>query len=282
MEHQLSYAPPPAWLRRKAYHRLLIIGVLLVLAGVGWRWGPRVLRRATLMYWQRRCMNCALPPDCVVLDDSPDAKERWAARPGYLWHSSAPVQRSRPAEREGGTRFAYLPSPEWAKLSHLTAPTSSGKPSPGIANVFLHRRSAAETERLIVVDAATSYDAIPIDFIPPGSALNLVAYIYEPVGWSGSRLPAMKRYNVVVASFPDGTRTRMFAAQPDPTDDSKFRIVFELNGERFSIACQMRGGDLLDMVPSRGEFVSAPMKYGQLIFWEPFESADGVPSSRSP
>ena len=71
MDRHIDYAPAPPRYRRKAVRRAVGVPLLATaLALLGWKAGPPAWRHARLLYWQRRAMNYALPPDRVVYDEA--------------------------------------------------------------------------------------------------------------------------------------------------------------------------------------------------------------------
>ena len=66
MTAPLDYAPPTPWHRRRKPRRAtILVAILLGLAITTYFYGPGVYRRASILYWQHRCMtfdNSALAP----------------------------------------------------------------------------------------------------------------------------------------------------------------------------------------------------------------------------
>src|SRR5438105_10681008 len=67
---------------RRWQTRSIIFAILLVLGGVGWRWGTVARRQAQVLYWQRKCLTYTATADQVVYDEEPAAAARLLARSG--------------------------------------------------------------------------------------------------------------------------------------------------------------------------------------------------------
>src|SRR4051794_33166661 len=67
----LEYAPTPPWHERpRGWRRFLWVTGTLLLAYFASSFGPTLLHRAQLLYWQKRCMNHTYPANAVVADAS--------------------------------------------------------------------------------------------------------------------------------------------------------------------------------------------------------------------
>ncbi len=64
----LDYAPRPSLGRRRWVRRALLLLTTVVVTASLYRYGPAMWQRATVMYWQRQCMNFSPPAGTVVFD----------------------------------------------------------------------------------------------------------------------------------------------------------------------------------------------------------------------
>jgi hypothetical protein len=71
-DEPLRYAKPPAWYHRRAWRRGLWAGVVLLVAGSGFWWGPPAKNHVELLYWQHRCLNYEAPAGTAVFQVSGD------------------------------------------------------------------------------------------------------------------------------------------------------------------------------------------------------------------
>lgn len=60
---ELAYAPPEVWYRQKRFHRLLLLGAMLMVLASSIHWAPPVARRIQVIYWQHRCLDDFVPLD---------------------------------------------------------------------------------------------------------------------------------------------------------------------------------------------------------------------------
>jgi hypothetical protein len=213
---ELSYAPPIPWHRRKRYQRLI--------------WGAAfgLLILAVYLYWQRRALTHALPVDQVVYETDPvEASKLIANGPEtymlvpYFTHDGSKTARRQAA--------AYFPN-EWANLQDRPFPMA-----------FLHERKTPRGEsRLVAVGTSSSRigdEAQPLiiagqNYVPATSRLRS-----RLLSSSSGEVNGASSYPFLYVIRHSGEdRLRLYAAQPDPHDASRFVFAYELNGQRGSIA----------------------------------------------
>jgi hypothetical protein len=216
---QLDYAPAPPVLRQRRVRRAVLGVILLGAVVAGWRWGPGVYQRGSLLYWQRQCLRYAAPAERVVYETDPAAgaalrsadrhymllKPRWGPMPAPLPTGLVP---------DCWTRFGNA-SPGF--------PTATGPV------LFLHElRTPTGQRRLVAITGAFQPSELP-QFI---SGYDAEAQMIEPGTWKV--LPRNRTGGVAISVLsgpqPKPPHVRIFAGQSDPADPSHFTIRYELDG----------------------------------------------------
>jgi hypothetical protein len=201
---QIEYAPAPAFRKRRAIRRGLIL-LIIVCAGVplGFLAGPRAWRLAKLIYVQRRVMRYAAPQEEIVYDDIPaDATRLLKTSSEYFRFTRGPIGRFPGA---------------WSEFD---------PPSRTCAVLFLHELLTPDGERRLVV--VTAFAPAAVDRMDFGPEIYLESF---------GDVDASANYRVTVTQgisfLPYNGKSRdlrIFAGQPDSADASRFSIRFVANG----------------------------------------------------
>lgn len=191
---QIDYAPRPSNRRVRRVRFLLCAFLLIVfVAAVGWKCGPRALRRVELLYWQRKAMRYTAPPDRVV----------------YEGNSTG--------------HGAFFPAREWRELYFLCSPPGRH----GLPTLFVHElRSPGGKDRLVALEG-------PSERSDDDQDLDLTATVFRPGSLFSqpTELSCSRRLLEIRAERSSGMRhLHVFAGQPDSSDSSHFTVRFELNG----------------------------------------------------
>jgi len=192
---QLEYAPPIAWHKVPRWRKRFVVAGL-VLAAVGFLyWAPPLWRHARLLYWQRECIAYAAPPTLVVFD--PDAHSAAILGPEVGW---APADVSSPA---------HSPKP-WREFSRAGLHGWAwGEPVIGL----IDRKSPNGQSWLIGIS------------LSPSAQPALRARMCTRATLTSR--PKHFRGQTLVDALPEGNLPRLYAAQPDPADASRFTIRYE-------------------------------------------------------
>jgi hypothetical protein len=205
---RLGYSPRPPWHRRRKVRRvtfcLIVVGAM---AGVIMQ-GPRVWRRARILYYQYECSTFSQPPDTVVYEPDP-------ARAALLLHKGLQYWGS-----ESTPQYAIAPDPPCLVRLNSLVPVSCMS---GLG--FMHElRNHKGDRRLVVIDP-------PYD---PSAFFYRVVPLTRPFGDSpattnsvniGSCYPGKLLLNLGSTTPDPGLRT--FAGQVDPNDPSHFTFAYE-------------------------------------------------------
>jgi hypothetical protein len=202
---RLEYSPRPPWHRRRKIRRvafcLIVVGAV---AGVIMQ-GPRVWRRARILYYQHECSTYSQPPDSVVYEPDP-------ARAALLLHKGLQYWGS-----ASTPEYAIAPDPPClVRLNSMMAVSWMS----GFG--FMHElRNHKGDRRLVVIDppydpSCFFYRVVPLtrlfgDF-PATTTVNI-----------GSCYPGL--LNLGSPGLDPGLRT--FAGQVDPNDPSHFTFAYE-------------------------------------------------------
>lgn len=209
------------WLMRAA-----VVAILVGMAPLA----KFLWQRTRVLYWQHRCLNHVDPPGTVVYEEDPDHVASLLFRPST----------------------AYVKLPKFTLPGPLyRVPTLAGKmpqeferlfPSGADFVVFLHRRRSSEgKERLVVVTARVYEDLSPRTAFFDGHDHYFAGFYIKlgegvavvPAGIFGPEpsLPAadpMAGYSLTKNPQENVTGYRLFAGQPDPIDESRFTIRYEV------------------------------------------------------
>jgi len=204
----LDYAPAQKPNRWRVIRRAALWIAVALLAVLAVRRGPDFLRRVAFLYHQRGCLRYTAAADQVVFDSNP-------ARVAILASDRNFVIVGGCASRK--------PPPDWSAVR--SGPLISTRPgSPAV--LFLHERAAGGVPRLIAVERIEGANASP-HFIPD--------YDVEPHTISPAMLTSAAqeiRFGFDVEVKDNGSDDiRIYAGQPDPVDDSRFTIRYELRGK---------------------------------------------------
>jgi hypothetical protein len=218
MSTPLSYAPPLPWHRRRQAQRTvirLLVAAAITFAGV---WGFRFMQQLVFLNQQRHWMSYTMSPAKIILADGAGAAPL-LRQPGYRQLRPNAVVYETPAV----TDF-----------------------SPNSNCVFIHaRRAAGHAQRLIVAtispyfgDQLKEYE-IDVSLLTP-AGLGL-----------GSRPVASPPFGSPGLAFENTSGIKIFAGQPDPTDESHFTIPYELNGKSNIIDGWLMSDDSVKLQPRR-------------------------------
>jgi hypothetical protein len=193
---QLEYAPPLAWHKvRRWRKRFVVAGFVLAVVGFLY-WSPPLWRHARLLYWQRQCFAYAAAPTRVVFEPDPQRAAARAADDGWVSLGvSAPVHS--PHEWRG---FSRAVQPGWAV----------GEPVIGL----LDRVAPSGQSWLIAITLSTT------------GTPTLRAQLCSRAKLTSR--PEHFRGQAFIDALSQGELPRLYAAQPDPADASRFTIRYEL------------------------------------------------------
>jgi hypothetical protein len=221
---RLDYSPAPPRCRRRLRRAGLVVAVVAI-AVAGWRWGPAVRDRATLLYWQRRCATYAPPPDQVVYaTGAADAAALGRDRAYAAWPSGPP----------NGPPVTYRLPPDCVGRyppAASTASTAAGAGTPPGPVLFLHERRTPAGERRVVVVR-----------LYPSSWVPVLSHTIRPAGLRAA--PAVDPRPGLSTGFffaadPARHRLRILAGQPDPADASRFTIDYDVDGKPGTVRGQL-------------------------------------------
>jgi len=95
----LDYAPkPPIFLRQKSFRRACRIFGIVIVAVTAGKILPTLIYRMRLVYWQNRCLECALPASRVLTRTAGVVPREWTIFYGLL---------SPPGLKSDGTAFLH-------------------------------------------------------------------------------------------------------------------------------------------------------------------------------
>jgi hypothetical protein len=239
--HKLSYAPPKR-LKREIRKKDLVVVVLFVMAAVvAWNW--QELRRAyicTRAYvCQRRAMAESWDAKHLVYSETPRQAGSPETAPSFLFNE---VQRDK----------AIYQSPAWVQMQQWRGIDMIRTSVRQDATVFLHSRATGSSKRLVIVELDTG------DFVGHGGTRAIVMRGSSVVPGSPTRMWEMNKTSGGVSldlELGERDRLKVFSGQVDPSDDSRFTIGFEVNGEGGVIDGQLLDGDLVTLKPREGVLV---------------------------
>ena len=223
----LEYAPPPPK-RRKVIRRLVLLLLLLSVAAPAVYHRKRIWHQGRVLYWQHKCLTYTAPVDQVVYDEDDYNISPLLKRAGYRgWpvphppNAGAPVAPLPPA-------IATFAAPPLAPFIQ-TGVLPGWLAPPAGATVFLHERtSKTGHRRLVLILRAPVHDA------PFMHAFGLNAIVITPAGLTTRPKypdPPMVAFSWIGnLTRPPTTGLRFYAGQPDPRDDSRFTIRYDLSG----------------------------------------------------
>lgn len=224
-------AKPNPWRKRGrwAIRFLLLAGLIFA----GWRWGPPAWRQATLLHWQRQCLNYSPPPDMVIYEADPAAAKALLRRPGY---SPVDAVRTDSSTNRKPTAIAniaaYRPEPWDALLQRgvfAMRQFNSGRPQMTAICFMGELQTPAGERRLVVVECAAWWQ-VP----QPGlESAALTTYSFTPAGAFGAltNLVDSRGFMGLGGLNHVPSDVRVFAGQRDPNDPSRFTIRYQAYGQ---------------------------------------------------
>lgn len=211
----LEYAPGAPVRRRRRVRRIVQLLALLLVGLASWRWGPPAWNQATLLYWQRQCMNFQFPRDVVLYEKDP-------AKAALLLRQQNPEFIPLPFhghKQPMVTHAVYQPR----CLREFTARTSASSSLGYRSIAFLHeRRTPAGRRRLVVVYTSPWGDYGPL----------WEWELYEPAGVTTR--PKLLNSGADPTGLQLGglyIPRRLGPGQPDPTDPTRFTVPCLMNGQ---------------------------------------------------
>lgn len=215
----LDYAPSPPGRRRWLVRSSLVLATA-VLATFGIQYQNRVAGRFRDVRLRHAALSHRAPPDSVVMTQLPgDTFATWGATTG--------------------ARYAR-PNPVWRDAERYLIPSPVARPGSS-ATLFLHERAAATMgkRRLVAINMARTWQrggtvlGIDVRLLDPGSMFS-TRFREMVVGGkddvSGGVISGFPGAVVNLGRVDWGSDFRMFAAQPDPTDASRFTIAYAHEG----------------------------------------------------
>ncbi|HEV8606759.1 MAG TPA: hypothetical protein VGQ99_15395 [Tepidisphaeraceae bacterium] len=220
-----TYAPPARatpWHRRRRF-RIGSAVAFAIIAALGalyfWRAVPKLWQLSRL---QRKCLAYTAPPDQVVYSEVPgDVATLPATSPQYsLIPSSNP-----PAVTLVPTCWTDFPLWRTAR---------------GCAVVFLGERATGQGQKRLVCVIFTGWGGSPVSSFPGAPATGTPTFDLISFSIGTLQIPPQSNYwpsdRVVYSNtVPRSLHLRFFAGQPDPANQSRFTIPYELNGQRGTI-----------------------------------------------
>lgn len=239
MTQRLEYSPPLPWHRRRRYRRGAILLALCVVAVVIWLKGRQIWHRAVVLYYQRQCLTYRTSPNFVAFEPDPSRAAVLLQQPEIYDYSG------------------NLPFPEFAaarvpaclqKLVTILKPTGFYGMSVG----FLHERRNRRGERKLVVVA------------PPSDPRSITYAIADVSSWRGATKTTWitiyfsSAYEEILLGRVDRAPLRVYAGQPDPSDETHFTFRYELDGQPGTIDGYLRDGDDIEFRVRDGPAVKPP------------------------
>ncbi len=239
---QIDYAPSLVWHRRAKVRRwLLALVALAFVVGLA-RWGGPLWSKADLLLAQRACLDYSADPTLVCYDDGPGRAQY--LRPGGEYVGMRGYDSSQPTV---ATRVAAGLMPKcWRRYAPMAGGSASG------AMIYLGRRRSSGGDEFIV----------SVQYVSPGSdtftpafieGFNLETLAVTP--GSLTRAPKANQFPIAVDVLSGRPvlppNLRIFAGQPDPADDSKFTIDYEMWGQRDTLDGQVADDGRVALTPRR-------------------------------
>ncbi len=219
--HELHYAPRPPLHQRWAW-RISVLCGFIALGLVLYSWSPVLIRHYRLLYWQRQCLDAAAPPDQIInqINDPSTTK---------------PVP------------FVFQ---QWINFSAAYGPISGGASLNG--TIFLHRmRRPDKVERLVAVDLYVfKMDSFQI-MTPYAGVYSIGGLLSSP-----QRLTPLSSQGFSSGLFRNHIQ-RIYAGQLDPTDESHFTYVMEIDNKKTTYDGYLKSDDSVVIEP-RSEPATSP------------------------
>jgi hypothetical protein len=243
----LEYAQKQSFLRR---WRLLIISIgllaLAALPAIGW--GPGLWRAAWTQHIATQARQYSFPADAVLYETDPAAMQKLLAQGGYRQGSAThtPPATTNVVFSDDPPLLAQLAQVTErgsASFQHIAAQGAMPQPL-----VFLQERQSPKEAKRIVAMRIKSVT------LTPGGKLTVdfIDLKIEPRDGQAPAAHSVGEFQAELA-FPgvaESGAIRLFAAQPDPKDASRFFLPVEVNGRRGEFRFR-----LVDDHLGRGAFV---------------------------
>jgi hypothetical protein len=223
MPTALDYAPPIPWHRRRKLRRAAIVGAILItLTTLGYIYGPAASRRATMLYWQHRCMTHLDPPSTLK------------------------------AEISTTLPYSHPLSSDYRSFFDTVDPMCLGNVD-DTGGLFLHARNSLAGQRLVCFTffEIGSHVVLIGGVFQPGT-------LWRDPHYNSPSIPP-NYCNILVLP---GDTLRFYAGQPDPADESAFDIPLEYNGKphtmHFRLNARGDATELVSITPPLSVFSSVP------------------------
>jgi hypothetical protein len=208
---RLDYsALPLAWHRRRKVRLLLLLAALGAVLFTTWRWGPRLLMRVRINYWQHECLSYTAPADQVVYEDAISA-------PALIWEDSRPVGNG-PSIESTCPNVMARSIRCWDKLCRITG--RGATPAEGV--LFLHRRNDPSGKPWLVAVQFDNRSWNSLSF--SGLAVLRADDPSADIGFGGTHFVGAK----FIGGEQPVEKLKIYAGQPDPSDPTRFTIPLEL------------------------------------------------------
>ena len=219
----LDYAPAARSRGRRLRRRLMLLAGVLLLAGVGILYGPRLWKHGKILWLQEQCLRAELPGDRVVEEwDRERAKALAAAHPGEYF-----------VDPWGG---AYRIEARWERLAgEMGLPANDAGGSNFPAAAFLHERFTPSGQRRLIV--ANWWRATVIE--PAGVFHGARLIREEGVDWD----PESPR----VFDAAEFANFQVGAGSADPSDRSRWVIPWISLGVVMKWEYQLHDDDTVTM-----------------------------------
>ena len=210
----LSYLPRASgrhrWARRSGIAFVLLAAAVLLSA-----WTIRFAQQLIFLQQQKQLLDFSLPPNTIIASTRIADDGGLLNGPGYQMHNGGPL-----VSRTAPGLILMNPTPLMA-WGH------------GESCAFIHRlRTPGKPWRLVSVPLSPT-----TPFTPNGQeGVVLTSFVQVPAGLNiASRLRAIGEFNAMSLVLPAAGRLRLYAGQPDATDDSHFTIGYEHDGQNDTI-----------------------------------------------
>jgi hypothetical protein len=220
---QLDYAPPPPAHQRRSFRRWIIYAVLALVVFSGWFWVPRIVWRVEMRYYYGHSLGHTAPQSLVAVEPDPAKAAALIAQGTHL------------PDISGNAVYVAdsLAGMHWG-VGHC---------------VFLHgRRTPAGEQRLILVEL------MKVNSVPQLYARAIHLDLFSnPITTSANfhTLPPGP-------SHPLPDVPRLYAGQPDPTDDSHFTIKYEYSDRSGILDGWLKDDDSIVIEPRNEEPAFVP------------------------
>lgn len=227
----LDYAVEPSrwrWRSRRAIQFLLLVGLIFA----GWRWGPQIWARTTLLYWQRQCLNYSPSPDMVILQANPAAAQALLQTSDYRRANVFHMKEGKEGAGNAPVIAFHRHPPAWDELAQRSPHLSNtGSPNQVTAICFMGELKTPAGEQFLVIVQTSLFIEIEQRNDSPSAIFQIltvspVTFLERPgqLSW-----PVEKHISAMIWSLPKNIR--IFAGQRDPQDPSRFSIRYQAQGQ---------------------------------------------------